>query len=451
MPALPRLTLLARLALVTLGLIVCLVIVLLAVTRQNDQSIVRYVDCRQWLLGEEELQEYLDTPSEPRSVVFREGRVYKVPLVYSEEIKGYVYESPYAPDFDLPKSPSVDAPEVQGSEFPAMGAPEFDWPKFPAMDAQVDSTGVEGYEFLARDAAEAYSRESAMMDALETDWPEFSLKDISEAEWAALPVVDDPNLLRSESRGLFDPELELRGAAKGAARRDGGSTIVAYVNGLPVTKADIEISRLELNWSLEVSRRISTSGGTYEIFLPAGQPTPVPEVYNPMELLKARIERIEQYGVDTALFASVVADLAEFTAATDAGHNCNDADIAALVAQQKTLLAGGKAAEAKGYISAVGEDVYFNEVLPSQFAQQQAVLSWQREIAGDVISPSLSLEWHNAAKDAYLNAHVTLTDDWYMDATLDDVKAYTEEIWALPLAPTPWPPTPTPSASTPTP
>ena len=491
MPALPRIPLAVSLALVAVGLLTALGIVLVVANTQsdnNDQTIVRYVDCRQGLFGEEELQEYLDAPFEHQGVEYREDGVYKIPWVYSEEIKGYVYEPPNAPDFDWPKFPAVDTPEVQGQEFPPIVAPEFDWPKFPAGDAPeiqgsefptivgpgfevlsspaMDAPEMQGPKFPPMgapefdwrespvpDALEIQAPESTMMRALESDWRDFPRKKITKAEWSELPVLDDPRLVRMESWGLFDPELELRGTAKGAAWRNGNSTIVAYVNGLPVTKADIEISRLEHTWSNEFTRDvisrwgpgvllqagpdgvISTEGESSQI---PGQPSLVPDNNEPLEPQKAFIERAERYGTDTVLLATAVSKLAKFTAATEAGHICDDADIAAGVAQRKTLLAGGKAAEAKGYISAVGEDVYFNEVLPRQIAQFESVQSWQREISGDGFLPGdPPVEWDLATKDAYLNARVTLTDDWYMDATLDDAKAYMEESWDFYIPATP--------------
>lgn len=321
MPALPRSTLLVRLALVAVGLTAGLGIVLIVASTQSDQTVA---DCRQGLLGEAELQELL----------------------------------------------------AEGADHQVMGSVEI------------------------------------------------------ERQWALIAE----------------------------ARRDGISTIIAYVNGLPVTKADIEESRVKLASSLESTRDIiSRMEADFSLDrMPPGLPSapgdvsrrrvqraPIPESYDQLSFMTSGIERIEQHGVDTVLLAGAVSDLAQFTAATDAGHICDDADIAAWITQTKTLMSVGKDPNTEGYLSALDEELFFTELLPGRIAQQQAVASWRREIFDDVIFPEdPRVKWHIATKDAYLKAQVTLTNEWYLDATLEDATAYMEVIWAVSVPPTPSVPTP---------
>ena len=144
------------------------------------------------------------------------------------------------------------------------------------------------------------------------------------------------------------------------------------------------------------------------------------------------IERIEQYGFDTVLLAGAVLDRAQFTAATAAGHTCDDADIDAWEAQTRTFLAAGMAPNLEGYLSAVGEEVYFTEVLPDRIAMEQAVRSWRQEVFDDVIFPEdPRLKWHNIKRDAFLGARVSLSNEFYLDATLEEATAYMEAYWAF--------------------
>ena len=398
MPRLHWHTLEDSFTLIAFGLIVGLGIVLVIANTRSDPS---NVDCTQGLLGEAELQELL-----------LQGPGLQETLV--EEVE-----------------PSELL--VERAEFPELVAEEAELPELVVERAEFPELEVE------RAGIQELKGEEAELLRLLVDQTQFQ-----ELKGEV-----------TKSRFPRDAEIERQWALMGEARRDGGSTIVAYVNGLPVTKADIEESRVELAMGLESTRNLlaqfeatamfsSEHGGM--IPTPQGvvqlrdKRAPIILTDDPIELMTRGIERIEQYGVDTVLLAGAVDDRAMFTAATAAGHTCDDADIAARVAQTKTFLAAGMSPALEGYLSAVDEEVYFTELLPDRIAMGQAVLSWRQEVFDDAIFPEdPRLKWHNARRDAFLEARVTLTNVFDLDTTVEDATAYMEVIWAESVPPTPTP------------
>ena len=280
-----------------------------------------------------------------------------------------------------------------------------------------------------------------------------------EPERRVVVIDEDP-----ERRVAFDEELERRARFVGEARRSGSSTIVAYVNGLPVTAADIAEGRAQVAVNLEgmrdqISRIVPddqahiSPGGTplppgVVRVIPDYQDKPIPESYGLRELLEVRIAIIEQHGVDTAVLAGAVRDRALCTAATAAGHSADPAEIAARVAEIKFYWAEGQFPELQGYVSAVGEEVFFTELLPNGSARDLAIASWRRELSADATSNDAARRiWHDAEQRAVLGARVTLTNEPGLDATIEGLSAYQNDYRAISVPPTtPQPPPPCGSA-----
>ena len=284
------------------------------------------------------------------------------------------------------------------------------------------------------------------------DDPVCQVSFVDAPELAGVPI-EQPDLPAE-----FVAEAKRRWASVGEARRSGSSTIVVYVNGLPITAADIAESRAEIAVGLEsmrstVSRIIPDSqvapiddgpplapGEVRRTFEPY---RPIPESSGIREIYQPRIDLIEQHGIDTVALASAIQERALFTAATDAGHLCDDDDVAPWVAQAKTILAEGSTPELEGYVSAVGEEVYLTELLPRALVQRNTIRSWRLAVYDEVIFPEdPRLKWREAARDTFLGARVTLTNDWDLDATVEDAIAYSEAYWSVIVPPTPTVPTP---------
>ena len=256
-----------------------------------------------------------------------------------------------------------------------------------------------------------------------------------------------------------DPcKAERQGQFVGEARRSGSSTIIAYVNGHPITAADIAEGRAQVAVNLEnmrdtISRIVPDSQAfTLPQETPLATPLvtplvigevhitvnhdptidpPIPESYGMRRNLEARIAIIEEHGVDAAVLAQNVSDIAMFTAATAAGHTADPADIAARIAEIKTALDDGLIPELEGYLSTVDEDVYFTEVLPAGLARQLAIGSWLGELTHRL--------WRDAERNAIAKVQVTLTGEPGLDATIEGLSTYLDAYWALEAASTPPP------------
>ena len=268
----------------------------------------------------------------------------------------------------------------------------------------------------------------------------------------ALIIASD----QSDQSGQSDQsDAERQGAFIGEARRSGSSTIVAHVNGYPVTAADIAEVRARATVNLEGMRDtisqivpdseaftlpqetpLATPLAPGEVRVIVNHDPPIPESSGMRKFLEARIEIIEEHGVDTAVLAQAVTDIALFTAATAAGHSADPDDINARVAEIRTFLDDGLFPELEGYLSAVGEDVYFAEVLPARLARELAIESWYKELLADITGPeearSILLQ---AEQDAISAARVTFTNEPGLDATLEDFTAYMDAYWDLDASP----------------
>ena len=255
-------------------------------------------------------------------------------------------------------------------------------------------------------------------------------------------------------------DAERQGAFIGEARCSGSSTIVAHVNGHPITAADIAEGRAGATVNLDRMRdtipRVVPDSQAYAS--PQGTPLapgegrltdksdgPIPESSGMRKFMTERIDIVEEHGVDAAVLAQVVTDIARFTAATAAGHSADPADIAARVAELKTAIEEGLIPELEGYLSAVDEDVYFGKLLPARLAKDLAIASWREELLADVTSTEEARRvWRQAEGDALANVQVTLTGEPGLDVTLEELTAYMDAYWDLD-APPPPPAQPSPS------
>ena len=152
---------------------------------------------------------------------------------------------------------------------------------------------------------------------------------------------------------------------------------MAYINGHPVTAADIAEGRAEVAANLEYMR------DTISRIIPDWQPRPTREgtplapgevrVYTGVDVviregegmrkfMEERIEIIEEHGADAAVLAGAVRDQALFTAATAAGHTADPGDIAAEIAQIREYLSAGLLPELEAQLTEIDENVFFNEV-----------------------------------------------------------------------------------------
>ena len=245
----------------------------------------------------------------------------------------------------------------------------------------------------------------------------------------------------------FIAEAERQGAFIGEARRSGDSTIVAYINGHPVTAADIAEQRAEAAVGLEamrstIARIIPDSEAPPLVLDPplapgevrsiSGSSMPIFESSGIREFYQAQINLVNQHGVDSSVFGSIVLDRALFTAASAAGHTADPAEIAAEIAQIKTLLADGLLPKLSGYLTAVDEEEFFSEIIPDRLARQHVIASWREELLSEVTSlEDANRVWRNLERNAILGSQVTITNQSDLDTTIERATMYLEAYWAL--------------------
>ncbi len=248
-------------------------------------------------------------------------------------------------------------------------------------------------------------------------------------------------------------ETERQGEFVGEARSSGSSAILAHVNGLPVTEADIAEGRAQasanLEWMKDTISRIAPDSQAYsrrpwptlapgEVRMTVNDDGPIPESSGIRRGLEARIAIIEQHGVDTAVWSQAVSDLALFTAAAAAGHSADPADIATRVALVQTALEEGLLPELEGYLSAVGEEVFFSEILPGRLEKEFAVASWRKELfIGITGFEEMHRAWREAERNALSAARVTFTNEPGLDVTIEGIYAYLDAYWAIDVPFTP--------------
>ncbi len=250
-------------------------------------------------------------------------------------------------------------------------------------------------------------------------------------------------------------DVERQGASIGEAKNSGSSTIVAYINGHPVTAADITegrgrvaanleymrdtISRIIPDWQpLPTLERAPLAPGEVRVF--TGDDVAIREGSSLRKFMEERIEIIEEHGIDAAVLAQAVSDQARFTAATAAGHTADPADIASRIAQIREALTEGMLPELEAHLSEIDEKVFFNEVLPSRLARELAIEAWRVELVADVTSPEERERiWREAEEEALSNARVALTGEPGLDATLEDLSAYQDAYRIVDAPSTPMP------------
>ena len=223
-----------------------------------------------------------------------------------------------------------------------------------------------------------------------------------------------------------DPcEAERQGAFVGEARRNGSPTIVAYVNGHPITAADIAEGRARAAVSMEWTRdRIANP-------LPA-------DGSDLRENLEERIRIIEEHGVDAAVLTGEVYRQARYAAATAAGHSADPAEVAARVAETKAAFEDGLIPGLGGYLEEFDKDVYFDEVLPANAARELTVASWRGALAADAANSEEARSiWRKAEAAALKNVTITLTGNPGIDTTVEKVKAYMDAYWVVNAPPAP--------------
>lgn len=198
------------------------------------------------------------------------------------------------------------------------------------------------------------------------------------------------------------------GEARNAADED---AVVATVDGQPVYLADFLERKRSVEVNLDYMQRVAESGH------PAA------------EGIQATIDLVNQAGVENVAFASLIRDLALFQRATDEGHVPSEQEIADQTAAVRAAFDEGQIGEvAKGYVDAVGQDQYWNEIYPEvarrglAIEKMQAAFQQQHDPNDQ---EALAVAWNGIEQETVEGAEVTVEDqDAVSPATVEGAVGY---------------------------
>ena len=274
-------------------------------------------------------------------------------------------------------------------------------------------------------------------------------------------LADDP--LTSEDF------LTAHGEEVASARLSGSSNVAMYINEHPVSVAEVLESRAEMEtsvgaWASAVARivpdgdpslREAVENGKIDYFY--NQKLPVPA-----KLAAHRqpwVELWQGHGPDTMALANLIDRYAFLSAATEAGHTVTDAELEELVAARRQAVESAEVQpptviessdefttdgfqinivektrdhKLHGYIATVGEDTYWNTILPEKMRHDTTMNKWRNEATQGAQSYEERLVavevLHESAREGLT---VEFTDAFPLDTTLEQVEEFLRGVAAL--------------------
>ena len=211
------------------------------------------------------------------------------------------------------------------------------------------------------------------------------------------------------------------------------TTGILYVNGHPITAAEIEERRTEVEDGLESMRdeipRLESAGHQ-----------------GWAQELRDRVALIEEHGVDTVTLGDLIREAAVFTAAVAAGHAADSVELANALEQQAEYIEDTKAAIERGHLPEDATEIlefdydhYLSEVLPNRLIETLPVNNWRAELTAQAWNrKEENFIWHNAEQRAVLIAEVIFTSDPGIQVTREAALAHLEDYFTT-LAPPPVP------------
>ena len=213
------------------------------------------------------------------------------------------------------------------------------------------------------------------------------------------------------------------------------TTGVVYVNGHPITAAEIEERRAGVADGLESMRE--------QILEAEGSSWATTDL---AQFFKERVALIEEHSVDAVTLGGLIREASVFTAAVAAGHMADPAELADALEQQAEYIEDTKAAIERGHlpedatkILEFDYDRYLSEVLPNRLIETLPVNNWRAQLTAQAWNrEEENFIWHNAEQRAVMIAEVIFTSDPVIQVTREAALAYLEDYFTT-LAPPPVP------------
>ena len=255
--------------------------------------------------------------------------------------------------------------------------------------------------------------------------------------------------------------LKQQGILWAQGRLSGSDEVALFVNGYPVSVAEVMESKAvsefsTKTWRSAYDRRITVNHPSLNekglnhaasMAIYDGESPVLEDVVIPM---KPQIDIWEKHGTDAMAVGHLISVYAYLTTAIEAGYALTDAEVAAEVARRREvheetrdekttqIILDQETGESKtvtyetvrnhrvdGYIETVGEDKYWNEILPAQVFREMTTYKWREAAYGDVKEISemyeINLRLH---REAEANVKVEFTDKLRLNVTLNQAFAF---------------------------
>lgn len=261
---------------------------------------------------------------------------------------------------------------------------------------------------------------------------------------AVTTLVPDPGgsaAVAAETSSLEELD-RVEGQRIGRARAAGSDDIAFRVNGHPVTTADVLETRAWVTANMTGMRRMVDSAipdddDRWLTPEPDGERPDVPESF--VRGIKPLLIVMDKRGPDVAVFGSLISQYASLSAAIEAGYGLTDEEVAAEVAAVRSLFDQTQQPDVpqderdhrfEAYLAEVGEDTYWDEILPPKIRREQSVSNWLAA-ATSGFQDRREQAWivTRLQQDALTDAKVETTEHFELPVTLEHAIAYLEAYW----------------------
>lgn len=231
----------------------------------------------------------------------------------------------------------------------------------------------------------------------------------------------------------------------------GNSNVAFRINGYPITTAEVleakagaiagiahmrsVVSRLERDGVPYVRESSGNYWSVTDDF--STVPAYIGEVYVPLLALQ------EKYGPDTVALTSLVTRYMALGPAIEEGYELTDAEIQRRVEEERKIrpksLEDDNADDSlfvsenyrmEEYVKGVGEEVYWNEILPERIFRESTMTAWRTAyMEGTSSNGGSGKKWtlDSLNKALLASVEVEFTKHYTLDASLEDVLAYLQE------------------------
>ena len=254
----------------------------------------------------------------------------------------------------------------------------------------------------------------------------------------------DPPITQEDAYRVF-------GGALAVGYNKGNSNVAFGINGYPITTAEVLEAKAGAIAGIahirSVVSRLEREGVPY-VHEPSGNywsatddfstvPAYVGEVYVPLLALQ------EKYGLDTVALESLMTRYMALGPAIEEGYGLTDAEVQKRVEEEREIwpksLEDDNADDSSffsenyrmvEYIKGVGEEVYWNEILPERVFRESTMTAWRTAyMEGTSSNGGSGKKWtlDSLNKALLASVEVEFTKHYTLDASLEDVHAYLQE------------------------